>query len=74
MTIVAPIVDQLGLQLYQAGLEAGGPSPSTRKRSKFWKAVAQEALRQMEWARSEGMDGDRDKPYEVTLAPPDWKP
>ncbi len=36
--------------------------------------IADECIRQMEWARREGMDGDRDKPYEVSLAPPEWKP
>lgn len=36
--------------------------------------LADECIRQMQWARSEGMDGDRDAPYEVSIAPEGWKP
>jgi hypothetical protein len=36
--------------------------------------IADECLRQMKWARSEGMDGDRGKPYEVSPAPKGFKP
>jgi hypothetical protein len=66
--------EELGLRLYRAGLAAGGPSPSTRKRSRFWKAVAAEALRQMEWVRHQcEEDQDYGMPS-VTLAPRDWQP
>lgn len=75
------LIEELGLRLYQAGLAVGGPSPSTRKRSKFWKAVAAEALRQMRWAYSEGWSDNSGDPHddedrfgEPSLAPKDWNP
>jgi len=39
-----------------------------------WNCVADECIRQMVWNRYEAFDGDRNKPYDVTLAPEDWKP
>ncbi len=45
---------KLAQRLYAAGIAAGGPSPSTRKRSKFWLAVTAEVLRLMEWSRRDG--------------------
>jgi hypothetical protein len=69
---------ELASVLYEKGKAAGGPSPSTRKRSRFWKAVAAECLRQMEWSRRMcacdrgDYIGSPDMP--LTLAPDDWKP
>lgn len=47
----------------------GAPTPDALRR-----VYADEVIRQMQWARWEGMDGDREKPFDVTPAPPDWTP
>lgn len=64
-----------------------GGQPEAEK--KAWKSAAKEAVRQMEWARRDGVDVEfglivaaKNAGYEkmpisyppLTLAPPDWKP
>ena len=77
------LIEEIAARLYNAGCATGGASPSTRKRARFWKAQAVEAIRLMEWSRRELTNydvDDNDPPpstlrYEpLTLPPPDWNP
>lgn len=50
---------------------AGLTKPKT---SDPWYVMADEVIRQMEWAHQHCVDWDMEEPSALTLAPPDWKP